>query len=160
MRRYINRRKAGVSLVELSAALVLGFPLVFSMIYAALEANLYFTIRTNLDVATRRAAQLLIDHYVTTGTKDADTTNGNLPSGLAFDVYNGQGKYFINKSANQFTWTWDTSSKPTTVTVTTSYPTSGSSTYSLMTFPSPDPLNLKSKFTIYTSATFAVPPFN
>jgi Tfp pilus assembly protein PilW len=158
MRRARRRNKTGISLVEFSAALVFGLPLIVAMLYAGLEANLLFTIRTNLDVATRRAAQLLITQYEMTGTAAADTSNGNLPSALAFDVLTADGHYFINRSANQFTWTWDLSSSPATLTVTASYPTTRSGAHGLLPFPSPDPLGIGSNFTILTSATFPIPP--
>jgi hypothetical protein len=157
-KRKIKRNK-GLTIVEFVAAMVLGIPMIVGVIYCAMEANLLFTIRTNLDVATRRAAQELIDEYVQTGTAPADTSNGNLPTALAFDVQTGNGsKYFINRNANQFTWTFDLVNRPNTVTVTTSYPTNG--TNGLVRFPSPDPFKLGNGFTIRTSATFPVPPVN
>ena len=140
--------------------MVFGLPLIVLMLYATLEVNLLFTIRTNLDAATRHAAQLLINQYAQTGIAAPDTSNGNLPSTIAFEVRNGDGSLFISKTANQFTWTWDLADSPPTVTVTTSFPTGGSANAAngLMPFPSPDPLNMGSKFTILTSATFPVPP--
>lgn len=159
--RILRRRKQkGVTLVEFAAALVLGLPLVVVMLYAVLEANLLFTIRTNLDAATRQAAQLLINKYAQTGIAAPDTSNGNLPSDIAFEVKAADGSFFISKTANQFTWTWDMTESPPTVTVTTSFPTGGSSNSSsgLMAFPAPDPLKLANKFSIITTATFSFPP--
>jgi hypothetical protein len=156
MRRRKTLRNKGITIAELAVALVVGLPPIFLIIYACLEANLLFTIRTNLDAATRRAAQLLITNYEMNGTAAADTTNGNLPAGLAFDVLANNGQYYIRSNANQFTWTWDLVDRPMTITVTTSYPTGGA--HGLVKFPFPDPLNLGSKFTIVTSATFPIPP--
>lgn len=158
--RNLRRDNRGLTLVEFAAALVFGLPLVIAMLYAVLEANLLFTIRTNLDAATRHAAQLLINKYVQTGIAPPDTSNGNLPSDIAFEVKANDGSFFISKTANQFTWTWDLSERPPTVTVTTSFPTGGNANGSsgLMAFPSPDPLNLSNKFSILTTATFSFPP--
>lgn len=158
MRARNYRSRTGITLVELTAAVVFGLPPIVLMVYAGLEANLLLTIRTSLDAATRRAAQALITDYVTTGVIAPDTSNGNLPTALAFDVRTGNGQYFINRAANQFTWTWDLSVRPATVTVTAKYPTNGNSTYGLVPFPSPDPMKLANKFSISTSATFPVPP--
>lgn len=160
MRKLIRSNRKGVTLVEFAAALVLGLPLVIVMLYAVLEVNLLFTIRTNLDAATRHAAQLLINEYAKTGIAAPDTSNGNLPSSIAFEVKAADGTYFISKTANQFTWTWDLDETPKTVTVTTSFPTgaSANSASGLMQFPAPDPLNLANKFSILTTATFPIPP--
>lgn len=158
MRRNRHHRERGITLAELSVAMAFCLPLIIGMLYAWLEASLLFTIRTNLDVATRRAAQLLINNYATNGTA-TNTTNGNLPSGLAFDVQTGNGMYFIKHDANQFTWTWDLTDRPATITVTTSFPTDGSN--GLAPFPSPDPLHVRNSIkTIITSATFPVPAPN
>jgi hypothetical protein len=155
-----NRSRNGLNLVELAAAMAFGFPLVMLTLYAVLEANTLFTIRTNCDNAVRRAAQLLINDYEKTGVPATAVSNGNLPPALAFDVQTGDGHYFINHVANQFTWTWDFADKPNTITVTVTYPTSGSSANGLLPFPQPDPLNVKNKFSIVTIGTFAVPPQN
>ncbi|HEY9792825.1 MAG TPA: TadE family protein [Candidatus Obscuribacterales bacterium] len=160
MRRGSTRNQSGISLVELTAAMVFGLPPIMLMLYATLEANLLFTIRTNLDVATRRAAQLLIDDYLNNGYK-SDGSGSNLPPALQFNVPTADGKhYFINNNAtsggaNQFTWTFDLTNKPNTVTVTVTYPTNKNN--GLLPFPSPDPLGVGSSFTILTSGTFAVP---
>jgi Tfp pilus assembly protein PilW len=155
-----NRRNKGISLVELAAAMALGFPLIMVTLYAVLEANMLFTIRANCDNAVRRASQLLISDYTKTGIAATAVSNGNLPAAMGFDVMTADGHYFINKSANQFTWTWDFVDKPNTVTVTVTYPTKGNNPSNLLPFPHPDPLNLKNKFTIVTSGTFSVPSLN
>jgi len=147
-------------MVEFVAALVLGLPLVVAMIYATLQINLLFTIRTNLDTATRRAAQLLINRYKLANIAPVDGSNTNLPTDIAFDVKTGNSGalYFINKTANQFTWTWDLAVRPATITVTTTFPTNGAN--SLVRFPSPDPLKMGNGFIISTTSTFPVPPPN
>jgi hypothetical protein len=160
MTRTKHRKNSGINLVELAAAMALGFPLIMIMLYVVLEANMLFTIRTNCDNAVRRGAQLLITDYLKNGSATANVSNGNLPTALAFEVPTSDGHYFVSKTANQFTWTWDLVNKPNTVTVTVTYPTSGSSAGGLLPFPHPDPLNLKNKFTIVTSGTFPVPPVN
>jgi hypothetical protein len=160
MFRQRRQSKSGITLVELAAAVIMGLPVIMIMLYATLEANLLFTIRTNLDVAVRRAAQLLITQYATSGTAAANTSNGNLPAALGFDVQTADGHYFINSAAKQFTWTWDLTNRPNTITVTVTYPTSGNGKLGLLPFPSPDPLHIGNKFTILTSGTFPVPPTN
>lgn len=160
MSKNNRRSREGISIVELVAAMVFGLPLIMIMIYVVLEANMLFTIRTNCDNAVRRASQLLINEYVKTGVATPEVSNGNLPGTMGFDVMTADGHYFINKSANQFTWTWDLANKPATVTVTVTYPTAGNNANNLLPFPHPDPLNIKNKFTIITSGTFPVPPQN
>jgi Tfp pilus assembly protein PilW len=162
MSRRTYRRDKGLSLVEFAAALALGFPMIVTMLYAVIEANMLFTIRTNCDNAVRQAAQLLINDYEKTGTAATDTTNGNLPSSLQFDIKTADGHYFVYHAANQFTWTWDFTDRPNTLTVTVNYPTSGFGNF-LLAFPHPDPLNLKKNipnFSITTTGTFSVPPTN
>jgi hypothetical protein len=162
MTRHTRRRNKGLSLVEFAAALAFGFPLVMITIYAVIEANMLFTIRTNCDAAVRRAAQVMINDYQTNGTSATSYTqagsNKNLPSAVAFDIKTADGHYFVNKNANQFTWTWDLASTPKTITVTVKYPTTGSAGNSLLPFPYPDPLNLRNQFSIVTTGTFPVPP--
>jgi hypothetical protein len=155
-RRY--RNKSGASLVELAVAICFGLPVIFTMIYAWMEVSFVFTARTNLDAATRRAAQLLINQFEINSVQAPNTTNGNLPAGLAFDIRTGNGQYFVKSDANQFTWTWDLTDRPATITVTTSFPTDGST--GLVTAPF-DPLHIRDQMkTICTSATFPVPQPN
>jgi hypothetical protein len=142
----------------MAAACAVGLPLIILVLYAALEVNLLFAIRTNLDLAVRRGAQGLISNYVATGVPAAAQSSGNLPSGVAFDIPTSDGHYFVKSTANQFTWTWDLTVRPATVTVTVSYPTASQGNNALMPFPSPNPLNIDTnKFTILTSGTFPVP---
>ena len=157
MRQRSHREKSGISLLELVAAFVVGLPPIMIMLYATLEANLLFTIRTNLDVAVRRAAQLLINDYAANQAIQPGQSNANLPAGLAFDVPTADGHYFIRSTAKQFTWTWDLVDRPNTITVTVTYPTTNSNANGLLPFPSPDPLHIANKFTILSSGTFPVP---
>lgn len=157
-RRRNNREKGGLTLVEFAAACVFGLPLIMTIIYVCLEANFLFSIRTNLDIAVRRAAQALIDDYATNHTAQNDGGTGRLPATLAFDIKTVDNHYFVNRLANQFTWTWDFSAKPYTVTVTASYPAGGDTAHGILKFPSPDPLKLGQDFKILTQGTFPVPP--
>ena len=164
MRRRL-RSSGAITLVELAAAVTLGLPLVMTMLYAGLEADYLFTIRTNLDAATRRAAQAVLEQYYKTGSF-TNVTQGNLPAGCGFDIKTASGGYFINQNANQFTVTWSLaapplSPPPSTVTVTAIYPNEGDPTRGIMPFPWPDPLGLSKTFGtqfggITATATFPV----
>jgi hypothetical protein len=74
MRSKIPKIRAtrAITMVEFAAACMFGLPLIMIVLYATLEANLLFTIRTNLDIANRRAAQLLLNQYASTGGTHRD----------------------------------------------------------------------------------------
>ena len=161
-----RRHQKGISLVEFSAACVVGVPAIMVVLYVILEINYLFTIRTNLDVACRRAAQLLVTAYYNNNNviPYADAANTTLPNTLAFDIKTADGHYIVNRNANQFTWTWSIanppdSPRPSTVTVTVNYPNGGDAPNSIMPFPFPDPLNLGSVIGfngIHATATFPI----
>lgn len=152
--KHVGRANSGSNLVEFAAALVIGLPLVMSMLYVITEVGTLFAIRTNLDSAARLAAELMITDYEKNGNM-TNISNGNLPAAYAFDVSAGGSYYYVSKSANQFTCTWNTSTYPKTVTVVVSYPHGGGG--GLLPFPYPDPFHLAGKFTIQTSACFSAP---
>lgn len=157
MRTSARRSDSGTNIVELGAALVVGLPLVMAMLYGVIEVSSLFAIRTNLDNATRLAAQLLINDYENSGTT-SNVTDGNLPAAYAFDLPSGvPGYYFVRKSANQFTYTWSLNTKPKTVTVRVSYPTTEYGINGLLPFPHPDPFHLGSNFKIATDGCFSAP---
>src|SRR5262249_7238783 len=120
--RSARRSHSGTTIVEFGGALVVGLPLIMTMIYGVVECSMLFAIRTNLDNATRLAAQLLINDYEKNGTA-SNASNTNLPGTYAFDVNAGlPGYYFIHKNANQFSYTWSLNTNPKTVTVRVTYP--------------------------------------
>lgn len=147
-KRTSNRKQKGVSLVEFAAALVLGLPLVMSILYATLEASYLFTIRSNLELAGRKAARTLAIEY----GKDA-TVKDN--SGKEATVFNQCLIPGFTASAAQFDAIWDTATTPATVTVVVNYPTANTNT-TLPTFPNPDPFHLGGNFEIKSAATFSL----
>ncbi|HEY9791253.1 MAG TPA: TadE family protein [Candidatus Obscuribacterales bacterium] len=172
-----GRNSSGVSLVEWAASVVFGLPLVMAMLYAVLEFDYFFTIRTNLEAAARRASQALLNDWNINNNMTTISSLGALPATMkdasgntvpeAFDIKTADGHYFVNATAPQYIVTWSpgqpiagTSPQqyaPRTVTVTVVYPTGGSAAYNILPFPWPDPLNLKNQMInqINTTATFA-----
>jgi Flp pilus assembly protein TadG len=156
-KKFSRRSQAGTNIVEFGGALVVGLPLIMAMIYGIVECSMLFAIRTNLDNATRMAAQLLINDYENNGNASNGSAT-NLPGTYAFDIGAGlPGYYFVHKSANQFTWTWSLNSSPKTVTVRVAYPSTQYGVKGLLPFPHPDPFHLGSNFQIATTGTFSAP---
>lgn len=139
------RGRRGVTLVEFIGALVIGLPVVVSMLYAALEANYLFSIRSNLDIASRYAARNLAVSYAKTGST-ADTVTPTIKIG-----------HFVDPAAGQWSApSFDLTTHPYTVTITCSYPTKGYAPAGMMPFPWPDPLGLGSSFSVRATATFPI----
>ncbi|HEY9788993.1 MAG TPA: TadE family protein [Candidatus Obscuribacterales bacterium] len=156
-RKFCCRSQLGTNIVEFGGALMIGLPLIMAMLYGIVECSMLFAIRTNLDNATRLAAQLLINDYESSGSVSNGTAT-NLPGTYAFDIAAGiPGYYFVHKSAKQFTWTWSVNSSPKTVTVRVAYPTTQFGVNGLLPFPHPDPFHLGSNFQIATTGTFSAP---
>jgi hypothetical protein len=143
----INRRRSGVSLVEFGAAMALGLPLILIMLYAVLEANYLFTIRTHLDQATREAGRQLMSKYQKDPTP-ANNTSAN--SNTVTNTINLPG-FVVSSSQFNVVYSYAPPS-PSTVTVTCTYPTGGAA--GLMPFPAPDPLGLGPSFSISATGTF------
>lgn len=144
-----GRRRSGVSLVEFAAALVLGLPLLISILYVTLEASYLFTIRTNIDIAARNAARALAIEYGKDPAIAGDPTGTKVQAVLTkIRIPN-----FVANNAQFSTPTFDTAVSPSTVTIVCTYPPGGA--YGLPPFPNPDPLNLGPSFKVVSSATFA-----
>jgi Flp pilus assembly protein TadG len=144
-----RRTRSGVSLVEFAAALVLGVPLLISILYVTLEASYLFTIRTNIDIAARNAARSLAIEYGKDPTIAASPTGPKVQAVLTkIRIPN-----FVANNGQFSTPTFDTAVSPSTVTIACTYPSGGA--YGLPKFPNPDPLNLGATFKVVSSATFA-----
>jgi hypothetical protein len=57
------RKSLGITLVEFGAALVIGLPLVITIIYAVLEASYLFSIRQHINQAAGLASRALAIEY-------------------------------------------------------------------------------------------------
>lgn len=143
------RTRRGVSLVEFAAAVVLGLPLLMTILYATVEASTYFAIRTNIDIAARTAARAMAIEYgknpgfaSNTGAQQAVYANIRIPK---FVQENSQ---FSNPQFNIAT-------APATVTVSVRYPNGGIAG-KLPPFPNPDIFKLGPSFNVDSTATFAL----
>lgn len=143
-----NKRKRGASLVEFAVALSLFLPLLISIIYVVLEASFMYTIKANLDVASRKAARELAIMYGT------NKTNAQQPKASNPVYTNTRIPNFVVDN-NQFDDpTFSTAVAPGTVTVIVHYPTTGA--YGLPPFPNPDPLNIGGNFDLTSTSTFSL----
>jgi hypothetical protein len=146
-RSVTRNRTRGVSLVEFTAALVLGLPLLITILYATLEASYLFSIRTNTDIAARQAARAMAIEF---GKQPNFKTN----TAAQQAVYTGiRIPNFVHNNA-QFSDPVFSTTSPATVTVTCSYPPGGA--YGLPPFPNPDVFKLGGTFTINSTATFGL----
>jgi hypothetical protein len=158
--RSYRSSKSGISLVEFAAAVVFGLPLVMTMLYAVIEANLFFTIRTNLDLAVRQGAQKIINKWNMTRTAPSplSVTGGELPAGCSVDIKSGDGHYFVRTGAKQFDYKWDTSNGINTIHIFVHYPTPAAAAgLNIVPFPYPDPFKVGSSFNIWSCGTFRAP---
>jgi hypothetical protein len=144
-RRCERRRQSGVSLVELGAAMAFGLPLVFLVMYIILEANYFFTIRTNLDLAARQWAQIARENYMTSNSTSIAETTATTQVRIP---------HFVEPSVSQFIASWDTTNHPYSVTVTCFYPNGGRPSAGLYPFPCPDVFGFGNTFQINATATF------
>ncbi len=143
-----KKRQRGASLVEFAVALSLFLPLLISIIYIVLEASFMYTIKANLDVASRKAARELAIMYGT------NKTNAQQPKASNPVYTNTRIPNFVVDN-NQFDDpTFSTAVPPGTVTVTVHYPTGGA--FGLPPFPNPDPLNIGSSFDLTSTSTFSL----
>jgi hypothetical protein len=158
--RHYRSTRSGITLVEFSAAVVFGLPLVMTMLYAVIEANLFFTIRTNLDVAVRRAAQKMITEYNKNGTEPTPVSadHGELPINCQFNIASGDGHFFVKTGAQQFTYFWDMTSGMKTVHVYVYYPAPAAAAgQNIVPFPFPDPFKIGNNLNIWSCGTFRAP---
>lgn len=147
--RFRNRRnQTGVSLVEFAVALALFLPLLITIIYVVLEASYMYTVKANLDVASRKAARELAILYGTNRVQ-AQQPKGSNPVFTNTRIPN-----FVADN-NQFDDpTFNTNPAPGTVTVTIHYPVGGM--YGLPPFPNPDPLHIGTNFDLTSTSTFSL----
>jgi hypothetical protein len=150
VRPQTPRSLHGITLIEFSAAMAVGLPLILTALYVVLEANFLFTIRVNIDAAVRRWAQVAINTYETNG---ANQTAAEAAATAAVNI-----PHFVSPHVNQFVADWDTTNRPYSVTVTCTYPAGGSPANDLPPFPFPDPLKLGHQFSIQATGTFPLNP--
>jgi hypothetical protein len=165
MIRRPQRNQFGISIVELGASLMFGLPLLVFTMYAVLEANYYFAITGQMELAARRGAAVqaawYAKKYPTAAVCMSDQCNGN----VSLDIPG-----FVNHNDNQFTITFSTDissppgpvGSPYSVTVNCHYPPGGDPANGLLAFPTIDPLGLgpylSSVAPINATATFNVVP--
>ncbi len=118
-KRNTCRNQLGANIAEFAGVLMIGGPLVLLLIYLGLECGQFYTIKSAMETSARSAARQLVVKYNTTGNKVTTVDWISVP-------------HFIANSS-QFSVTWDSSSPPTYVTVTCSYPSGGA--YGLPQFP-------------------------
>lgn len=111
------RNQNGATVAEFAAAMVIGGPLLILLVFVGLECCKFYTIKSAMEVAARKAARTLVIAY-NTSSNQTENKSVRVPQ----DVPSNE---FIANS-NQFQVTWDTTSPPSYVTVTCSYPTDGS----------------------------------
>ena len=138
------RRQRGVNLVEATAGIMVGLPLVVAVIFVAVEVCSYFLIQSNLDAATRKAAR---DMAMTWGQDPSVASNQSKQQ----TVYAGCLIPGYVNSPQQFSDPVFNGVSPPTVTVVGTY-TSGQ--YGLGQFPHPNPLNLGRNFVIRSEASY------
>lgn len=129
------------------------------MLYAGVEASILFSIRSNLDVACRRAGAILVKDYVDNGNTTVNDSSTPAPLKVnPFNIMATDGHYFVHSAANQFQVKWNPpdAQNRKSVTVFVSYPNNDSG-HNIVRFPYPDPLNLGGQFKIWTAGTFAAP---
>lgn len=89
--------------MEFGAVLILGIPLIFLLIYVAIEITHYFAIKAAMDSGSRAAARQLVVEYNKTGTQVSSINLGTWPT-LKMPNY-------INNSS-QYTVVWDSANNP------------------------------------------------
>lgn len=148
-KRLVQRAsEKGVSLVEFAVAVSLFLPLLISIIYVVLEASYMYTVKANLDVASRKAARELAIMYGTS------KTNAQQPAASNPVFTNTRIPNFVANNGQFDDPTFVTAPAPGTVTVTIHYPTNGA--YGLPPFPNPDPLHIGSSFDLTSTSTFSL----
>jgi hypothetical protein len=143
-----GRKSIGITLVEFGAALVIGLPLVITIIYAVLEASYLFSIRQHINQAAGLASRALAIEYGR-NPKIALAPNGPEVQAVLTNI---RIPNFVQDNA-QFSTPSFNPTDPSSVTITCSYPPAGK--YGLPPFPNPDPFHLGKNFQIDATATFA-----
>ncbi len=141
-----RKNQHGVAITEAAAALTILLPLIFVIIFAALEAGYAYTLKSSLSEAARQAARDLAIAYGQNPTIAGDRTQEN---SLVFDSI--RIRNVLNDSSQFDDPVWNTSGDPTTVQVTVRYL---GGQFGLPTFPNPDPLHLGSHFQVTATSTY------
>jgi Flp pilus assembly protein TadG len=145
-------RERGTSIPEFAIGVMVGLPILIAVIFTALECGTYFSIKANLDVASRQAGRQLAIAY---GKDPSIAKNNDQDSSPAIaGIYNACKIANYVNDRHQFSNPLFVSGNPGTVTVVVTYPLNGK--YSLPIFPNPDPLHLAKKLHPYAAATFAL----
>jgi hypothetical protein len=147
LRPYPVIRKArGLAITEFAAVLSILLPLLLLILYVGFQASLAWTIRTNLDIAARKASREMAVSYgkdpliVTDNTKQQSVfTKVRIPN-------------FVNSNAQFEAPNFNVPAR--SVTIKVNYPGNGS--YGLPRFPNPDVMNLGSNFTLSSTNTSAL----
>ena len=141
----ITRTARGLAITEFAAVLSILLPLLLLILYVGFQASLAWTIRTNLDIAARKAARNMAVEYGNSAALTTDTTaqqaiytNVRIPN-------------FVNDNAQFEAPIFNTSVQPGTVTIKVNYPGDGS--HGLPRFPNPDVMHLGSSFTLSSTNT-------
>lgn len=140
------RRQRGVSLIEFAAALLIGLPLLITIMYVAVEASILFAIRTNIDIAARQASRNMAIQF-------GQNANTRTDRDLQQAVYTRVRIPGFVVANSQFSDPTFAMASPATVTVTCTYPANGGG-LGIPPFPNPDPLNLGGRFDLRSTATF------
>ena len=139
------RQRQGSSLVELAAALVVIIPLVFTLLFAAVEMTTAYMIHTVLSQSAHMAARNLAIAYPVDRTI---AQNRSAQDSLVFDNVRHSG--IINSSAQFDDAVFDTTADPPTVSVTVHY---ASGDYGLPVFPI-DLLGLEQLFHLSVTSSY------
>ncbi len=126
--------------------MVLLIPLVFLVLFVALEASKAYFIKESLAQGARQAARDLAVAY---GQNSQIEYNPSMQDSMVFDNIRLAG---VIASSEQFDApVFNSGGSPPTVTVTVHY---RGGQYGLPTFPNPDPLNLGSNFALDATSTY------
>jgi Flp pilus assembly protein TadG len=144
--RKIKRKNSGVAIVEGAASMVILLPIMFLVMYVALEVSYMYVLKSSLAEAAREAARNLAIAY---GQDPAIATDRGLQDSTVFDKLRIGA--IINSSAQFDNPVFNTSNDPPTVTVRVNY-TGGQ--YNLPPFPNPDPLHLEGNFQLFGTSIY------
>lgn len=140
------RRRSGYATIEMAAALVFVFPLVFLLLFAAVEVCRAYMINTVLSQAANKAARQIAILYPDVPAISSSRATQDL---FVYDWINYGG---IVQSSLQFDdAVFNANADPQTVSVTVHY-TSGQN--GLPQFPSYDPIGLGNKFNFYGTSVY------
>lgn len=144
----VTKRKRGLAITEFAAVLSILLPMLLIILYVGFQASLAWTIRTNLDIAVRKATRDMAVEYGKNPLVATDTTK---QQAVFTKVRIGN---FVNSNAQFEAPQFNTALTPGSVTIKVNYPGDGS--YGLPRFPNPDVMNLGSNFTLSSTNSSAL----